>query len=218
MSDVEGLTQTVRSDAPITCRSDQQLREEDCLVRLKGIAKRRGDTLRLSLENGKMKTFTSNSKACEAKEWAIDECVVFKLVGYEPRHHFFVVQEGYYECAVYNLVSSRTGTALQISTVPEFSPRGVRFISVDSNNACHGHYDLAIWSTANDPPSLEFQHSPKDYEAWEFLGWQSDDRINLKVGFHSGQGKDVKWHEEEVKAVHTGKNWQLERGNPTESK
>jgi hypothetical protein len=204
-----------RPDEPILCLHPQQREEADCLARLKGRATRRGAVLRLALDNGKTKVFTSNKKACQDAD--SQKCVEFELAGYYPLQRLFMVQEGYYECGVFDLVSARSGAMVQVAEVPEFSPGGRRFVSIDANDACHGKYDIAIWSTQTDPPTAEYKYSPTVYEAWEFKGWIDDEHIDLKVGFHGDPPSERKWMEQPAQAVRTDNKWRLVRGKAIEA-
>jgi len=195
-----------KSQAPILCDSKDQSKTDDCLPLFKGLATQDGDKLQLNLENGKTKTYTSNRKACDADDGG--KCINFKIVGFYPRIQSLLVAVGYYEEAGYELVSRRTGKVLQISSIPQFSPNGKFFISVDQSDLGDRKYDLAIWSAATDPPSLAFKYKAKQYEHWEFVDWQRDDHIRLKAYISSRQGA----YDQEAEAVRFEKGWKIVLG------
>ena len=85
---------------------------------------------------------------------------------------------------------------------------------MDDSNACDRRYDLAIWSTATDPPSLEMKYQAAQYENWKIIDWQSDDRIRLKVFINSDKGP----YDQEAEAVRTADGWKLILGKRVDRK
>jgi hypothetical protein len=188
----------------ILCKADQNVESADCLQRLQGLVAREGDVLRLNLENGKIKTYTGNAKACESGP---DQCAVFLLAAFYPSLQSFLVLSASYECGDYELVSRRSGSILKLSAAsrPELSPTGKYFVSVDQSDACDRPYDLAIWSTGADPPVQEFKYQAKRYENWTVAGWVGDDRIKLTVFVNDREGS----FDQEAEAVRSEKGWKL---------
>src|SRR5919112_4346994 len=70
---------------PVRCE-----READCLSKLRGLAKRNGDALTLTLENGKSTTLRGNKRACGTDD--DDKCLIQTLRAYLPALKIFVVQ------------------------------------------------------------------------------------------------------------------------------
>jgi hypothetical protein len=199
----------LHSQTPINCGSDKNDKNQesaDCLARLKGLVTRSGNILRLSLLNGKSKVYVSNREACARDQ--VDKCVVFQVLQFYSRLQFFVVSKSYYESGNNELVNRRTGSILEISTTPEFSPSGRYLASADQNDDGDRKYDLAIWSTKTDPPSLEFQYSAKQYQNWEITGWSGDDHIKLKASVNAREGA----YDQDAEAVRSDRGWTLVLG------
>ena len=106
--------------------------------------------------------------------------------------------------------SSAKTVSAKLETMPEFSPGGRRFVSVNHTELGDRSYEIAIWATAPDVPKQEFRYATPEgdaYEYWEFVGWDGDDRIRLKVSVN--EGNDHKAYETD--AVRTGQGWKLNR-------
>lgn len=176
-------------------------REKDCLVKLDGLARREGHLLRLKFENGTSKTFRENRQACDDHD--AEECIRYDLRAYLPAQHVFVVAVSGYEEDGSLVISTRTGRSVELEGLPQFSPSGRWFASVNENQIDESQYAVAIWSTAPDMPKQELRYSARQdssSEYWQFLGWNDDDRIKLKVRVSSGEGEA---QEMETSAVRT---------------
>jgi hypothetical protein len=154
-------------------------REATCLRELRKTANRKGDLLTLRLENGASKIYRNNPKACDDDH---AHCVLYSLVGYHPAAHLYSILIQYYEGGRCDLVSARTGKAMSLSSAPHFSPDGSTFIVIDNDLAYGGPHDIAVGSTASDPPSLVWQHprEPKPVE-WHLQHWIDNDRAALRA-------------------------------------
>lgn len=126
-----------------------------------------------------------------------------------PAQHAYVVEWSAYEESGSLVVSTTTGTTIELNSLPQFSPSGRWFASIDENPMDETQYAFAIWSTAPDAPREAFRYSlPRNapYEHWQFRGWDGDEKIRLKVDVSSGNG-DMR--EMETSAVRTEKGWKL---------
>lgn len=184
-------------------------REPDCLARLSAIAQRRGDTLRLKLANGATKTLTGNHQACDNDD--AEKCLRYNLRAYLPAQHAFVVAWNGYEENGSLVISTKTGRSVELDfSLPQFSPSGRWFASVNVNTIDESQYAVAIWSTAPDVPKQVFRHSARvklPFESWEFAGWEGDDRFRLKVEVNPGTGQTRTM---ETSAVLTKQGWKLD--------
>jgi hypothetical protein len=125
--------------------------ETDCLAQLGGIAQRQGDTLRLKLANGATKTLTGNHQACDNDDG--ENCLRYNLRAYLPAQHVFVVAWNGYEEHGSFVISTKTGRSVELDfSLPQFSPSGRWFASVNVNTIDESQYAVAIWSTAPDVP------------------------------------------------------------------
>lgn len=193
-------------------------KEIDCLAGLKGLVSRKGDALRLALENGKTKVIKGNREACADSD--AEKCLVFDLRAYLPSLDVYVIGVGLWEDDGALVVSTRTGKELYLEALPEFSPSGRWFVSVSNSEMGDRTYDVGIWSTNPDKPKQEFRYDYRDppyspdeyrYEHWEFVAWDGDDRIKLKVTFNYA---DCLAREFETDAVLTGDGWRLNHPRP----
>jgi len=184
---------------PVECE-----REAACLRALKGLAARQGEVLRLKLADGKWKTLGSDKKACQRNDTA--HCVIRELRAYRPEQSLFVVEWTTAGDGGSEIVSATTGEVETLDTMPEFSPSGRWFVSVDPDELNERHYDIAIWSAEGGEvtPAFSYMRPANAYEAWEFEGWDGDDRIRLRVT--RANGTPV-----ETEAVHTETGWMLKR-------
>jgi hypothetical protein len=190
----------------IVCEVELYRETPDCLQRMKGLVVRTGDTLRLNLANGRSKTYTGDHKACA--DGRVATCAVYLVLRYYPQLESFLIAASSYECGHNELVNRRTGSILEISsssTTPKISPHGKYIVSTDVSDACSREYDIAIWSTETDPPSLEMMYEAAQYENWEVTGWTSDDRFQLKAFINSDKGA----YDQEAEAVRSAGGWEL---------
>lgn len=187
---------------PVRCE-----READCLRSLKGIAVRQGETLRLKLAGGQWKTVRSNKKACDRDEAA--KCVTRELRAYLPAQNVYVVEWTTSADGGAEVISAVTGETETIDTLPEFSPSGQWFVSVDPDELNERHYDIGIWSVAGGEvtPELVYVRDAGAYEAWEFKGWDGDNRIRLRLSRPNTQPVDTE-------AVLTETGWKLKKPSP----
>lgn len=169
------------------------------------MVRREGDVLELKFQNGKIKTYQSNRKACENHD--VEGCVIYELRAYLPSQNAFVIEGKSYEDHAHWVISRKTGRAVQLETRPEFSPTGKRFVSVNNKEQGSHSYDVAIWVMTPDEPKLEFRYERPQgdrYELWEFRGWDGEDRIKLE-----NVGGAMPPFESE--AVRTKTGWQIKR-------
>jgi hypothetical protein len=174
----------------ILCRldqSDKNVESADCLQRVQGLVARERDMLRLNLENGQTKVYTSNLKDLRRRPGELRR---LSSGPFYPSVPSFLVEASYYECGHDELVGRRSGSVVKISAsaVPDLSPNGKYLVSTDQSDACDRGYELAIWSTSTDPPVAELKYKAKRCENWTVAGWPGDDRIKLTVFVNDREG------------------------------
>lgn len=179
-------------------------RESDCLRGLKGRAARQGEALRLRMADGQWKILRSNKKACDRDE--VEKCVVRELRAHLPTQALFVVEWTTSGDGGSEVISAVTGQVATLDTMPEFSPSGRWFVSVDPDELNDRQYDIGIWSVEDGEISQVFSYmrDGSDYEAWEFQGWDGDDRIKLRVTRPNAAPVDTE-------ALRTDAGWVLKR-------
>ena len=186
--------------------SDGKIDEGKCLKSLAGMATRDGDRLRLRLENGQTKTFTTTHQACEAGIY--EKCLIYSLQGYFARHRHFLIDVGFLNHGGTTfLVSARTGKHIRLDAVPHYSPSGKRLAAVSASEGDEEN-SIEIWSTTGDLPRSEWRYTVPEgeYALYEFAGWDGDDRLKMTVTTRIGG----KLHKSlPVEAVHTREGWKL---------
>jgi hypothetical protein len=179
--------------------------EDQCLKQLGGLARREGDHLRLRLANGKTRAFTTTD-ACAAGVY--EKCLQYRLIGYFPRHRYFLVNVGFLNHGgVTFLVSGRNGEYVKLDQLPHFSPSGRRIASVNATEM-DGENSIEIWSTATDPPTSEWRYvvPENEYSLYQFVAWDGDDRLKMTVITRIGE----ELHDPlPVEAIRTRDGWKL---------
>lgn len=162
-----------------TRRPDVAALEAKCLSRMKGIAVRRGEALRISLQDGKTKSLLSNNRACE--EGNAEKCVDYRLEAYYPDSQLFVLTARVYESYSVLVVNGTTGTTTNMDDSPHLSPNGERLVVAFSSEAWSTDRDIAVYRIENGALRLEWSYKAKGYEQWKFVAWDGDARIKLRV-------------------------------------
>ena len=186
-------------------------REATCLRELRKSASRKGDLLTLRLANGASKTYRDNPKACGSDD--AGNCIHYSLVGYHPLARLYSILVRYYEGSRCDLVSARTGNAVSLSAVPHFSPDGSSFIVIDNDVAYGGPYDIAVGSTASDPPSLVWQHREHGLVEWHLQHWIDNNRAVLRA-IPAGAPETCQRQDCDAILVRFGTTWTIRRPPP----
>jgi hypothetical protein len=108
------------------------------------------------------------------------DCVSHALVAYDISHHVFVVENGYYEGHDYTWINEETGFTVKIKGLPHYSPSGNRFVVVNADEA-FSFNGIQLWRTLGGFAGLEWEYSPAEYALYEFVAWQNDKNIQLRV-------------------------------------
>jgi hypothetical protein len=171
-------------EAQIRCKQDRHEATEDaltgdaaCMKEFGDIVARSGDDLIIKLDNNKTKVIRGNAKACQ--QGPVDDCVVYKLVGFIGRPRQFLLRRLLYESVFVDLVSRRTGTVTKLEGYPHLSPNGKQFVTVAASDAWTIESPIAIYSNT-DPPKVVWRFpQPSEYEQYSFDGWNGEDRVRL---------------------------------------
>lgn len=165
---------------PVSC--DQ---ESGCLAKLPEKARRDGDVLILTLDDGQITNFKTNRQACENDD--ADNCIIYELRSYRPTQKLYIVEWAAYEGRGAVLVSAKTGELLRLPTMPIFSPSGQRFVAFkdeDYDPVFDPDYEVGIWSILSDEAKQEFRYKAPENalpESWNAMGWDGESRVVLKV-------------------------------------
>ena len=106
------------------------------------------------------------------------------------------------------------GKEQEIIAPPGYSPDKKWLASVyATDGGDDGNNGIDIFPADLNPARSGFHYRPKEYEQWEFAGWDGDDRLLLKVTWRVGDNPElVTWPAE---VVHVNGKWQLKRLPPT---
>jgi len=177
----------LHAEKAVICDDFSSKSEAACLKRLIDIVSRKGDLLRVKLQNGKTKIYKSESQAC--RDNVVEKCVSYRLKGFFPTHQLILIQRAVYEGAPQDLLLSRkTGSELEIMGPPRFSASGIRFVSAGCDEEEAMFCGLGIWSIESDPAKLEWRYNGAGLE---FKEWRGDDHVNLSVEQWNGNKSSV---------------------------
>jgi hypothetical protein len=156
--------------------------DKPCISRSKSSAVRDGDTLRLMFRNGTMRAYKNNwsEKACEQDPGPHEHCRFYVLYDYFPAYELFLVHVEYYESDEWLLVRRLNGKQEKVVAPPRYSPNKKWLASVYwTEGTDDGNNGIDIVST--NPAQRSFHYRPREYELWEFVRWDGDDRLVLTV-------------------------------------
>lgn len=184
--------------------------EAECIVRSGGKASRKGDALEIRAASGRVVGFTGSPGACA--EGVTGKCLVQRLEGFRKDEGLLVVSERRWDAMASVVVDAETGAEVRVDNgPPRFSPGGTRFAGVMSSEARAPANDLAVWSAGGATPALEWSH-PTAAGArahYEFVGWDGEDRVRLRVTYNPVGGGANK--QAEAAIVRTENGWTLSK-------
>lgn len=187
--------------------------EKACIPKTGALATRRGGELRLTLGNGAVKLYKDNQNKKACAKGPYESCKSYMLYDYFPGPRFFLVHVLYYESDEWILVRQQDGKEEGIVAPPRYSPSKKWLASVFwTEGPSDGNNGIDIVPANGDSTEAAFHYRPKDYELWEFVGWEGDDRLLVKVTSHAGSDPDFVTKPAEV--VRVNGKWQLNRLPP----
>lgn len=186
-----------RYESPPVSRDD----ESRCIPLAQPFAERRGDELLLTFRNGAVETYK------DAPAGEDDENYVF--YDYFPEHRLFLVNVNHDEAQDWLLISQMDGRKEKIVAPPRYSPDRKWLASVNWIEALdEGNNGFDIVSAAFDSPVPSFHYRPSGYALFEFVRWESNDRLKMKVTIEAGQTFPVE-------VVRENDTWHLKWPLPT---
>jgi hypothetical protein len=186
--------------------------ESPCILQTKSLAVRRGRSLRLAFRDGTARTYVdSSTKACQSGPY--ENCRQYLLYDYFPEHKLFLVNVGYYESEDWLLVRQLNGKEEKVVAPPRYSPNKKWLASVYwTEGTDDGNNGIDIVSTSANQAQRSFHYRPSEYELWEFVAWDGDDRLSLTVTWRVGNNPElVTWPAEVIRVKG---EWQLNRWAP----
>jgi len=185
--------------------------EKACIAQAGSSVVRRGNTLRLTFSNGRQKTYKDDAAGCDQGR---ESCKQYLLYDYFPASRLLLINVAYNESQQWFLVSQQDGKELQIVAPPGYSPDRKWLASVYwTDGGDDGNNGVDIVPASLDPNGTAFHYRPKDYELWEYVRWDGNDRLVLKVTWRPGTESElVTWPAE---VVRVNGRWQLNKLPPT---
>jgi hypothetical protein len=140
--------------------------------------------------------------------------LTYLLYDYFTEHGLFLIHVGYGESQAWYLVNQVDGKEQEIIAPPRYFPNKKWLASVyPTDGGDDGNNGIDIFPADLDPAKPRFHYRPKEYEQWEFAGWNGDDRLLVKVAGRVGNNPElVTWPAE---VVHVNGEWQLKKMSPT---
>ncbi len=151
--------------------------EKQCILRTKSFARRRGNELRLTFRNGTTRAYKDNQspKACE--QGSYESCKQYVLYDFFPEHELFLINIEYYESPEWRLVRQLKGNEETIVAPPRYSSSKKWLASVDWNEFDDRNNGIDIVPAMFNTVDRSFHYRPKEYELWQFVAWDGDDRL-----------------------------------------
>ncbi|WP_298372364.1 hypothetical protein [uncultured Bradyrhizobium sp.] len=184
-------------------------RERACIAQTVGSVVRSDTGLHLKLDNAKSRSFKDKAD-CERSP---DTCERFSLYDYFPKGRLFLVHDQGYESDAWFMVSQRDGRKQRIVAPPGYSPQKRWLASVyategpdDANNG----FDILPADMNTNEPAIHYR--PTDYELWEFVRWDGEDRLLLNVTVHENGSSALVTRPAEASLM-KGK-WVLNKSSP----
>ena len=124
---------------------------------------------------------------------------------------------GYYEGGEWLLVSQLDGKEQQIVGPPGYSPGKKWLASANWNEGPGGDSNNGIDIVPADLNSNgpAFHYRPNDYELWQFVRWDGDDRLLLKVTYYEQNGTARELVTLPAEVVLRYGEWQFKNWPPT---
>jgi hypothetical protein len=192
--------------------------EKACVAKASASVARRGGELALKFDDGASRIYRDNRSKAACEQGPYESCKRYILYDYFPQHGLFLVNVGYHESQEWLLVSKLDGKEERIVAPPAYSPNKKWLASVywtegpdDGNNGI----DIVPTSNRGGPA---FHYRPKEYELWDFVRWDGDDRLLLEVTWRAGNDPSLKQSTWPAEAVRVNGKWQLNRWAPTSSR
>ncbi|MBR0756568.1 hypothetical protein JQ604_30690 [Bradyrhizobium jicamae] len=191
--------------------------EKACIAKTKSLTARRGGELRLKLANGAMKLYKDNQTKAACAGASYESCKSYMLYDYFPEHGLLLVHVMYYESDEWLLVRQQDGRQEQIVAPPRYSPDRKWLASVFwTDGPSDGNNGIDILPASGESIEQAFHYRSEGYELWEYVGWESDDRLSVKVTWRVGSDPELATWPAEV--VRVNGKWQLHRWPPNSSR
>jgi len=188
--------------------------EKACIPKTGSLATRSGGVLRLTLGSGAAKLYKDNQSKRACAKGPYESCRSYLLYDYFPAPRLFLVHVMYYESDEWILVRQQDGKEENIVAPPRYSPGKKWLASVFwTEGPSDGNNGIDIVPADSDSAEPAFHYRSEGYELWEYVRWETDDRLTVKVTWRPGPDTDlVAWPAE---VIRINGQWQLRRWPPS---
>lgn len=175
--------------------------EKACVAQTDSSAVRRGLEFRQKFRNRTSRVYKNNNYTAAECEQHQNSCKTYFLYDYFPEHSLFLINVGYNESQEWFLVSQTDGKEQKVIAPPGYSPSRKWLASVyATDGGDDGNNGIDIFPADLNPTEPGFHYRPEEYEQWEFVGWDGDDHLLLKVTWRVGNNPElVTWPAEVVR-------------------
>jgi hypothetical protein len=188
--------------------------EKACIAKTGALVARRGRELRLKLASGALKLYKSNQPEGDCHG---ESCKSYMLYDYFPEHRLLLVHVMYYESDQWLLVRQQDGREERVVAPPRYSPSKKWLASVFwTDGPSDGNNGIDIVPANGDSTEPAFHYRSEGYELWEFVSWQGDDRLLVKVTSHVGSDPELVTKPAEV--VRVNGKWELQKPSPASAR
>jgi hypothetical protein len=186
-------------------------RERACIAKTSGSVARSGAGLRLKFDSGKSRLLKDEAD-CERDD-PDAHCKLYSLYDYFTKDRLFLIHLQSYESDQWFLISQQSGREKNVVAPPGYSPSKQWLVSVyategtdDGNNG----FDILPADFDSSKPAIHYR--PNDYEMWEFVRWDGDNRLLLNLTIHEDGSSALVTRPAEVTLING--NWVLNKWSP----
>lgn len=153
--------------------SELEKHESDEIAKSENLVERKGKTLSLHLQSGKVIELT-NVETCENYE----SCTFYTYRGLIADRQFFLVNADYYEGGSVFVISRKTGEQVDTVDDPHVSPDG-KFIVSASEYEAFRDAGVFLWEIVDGTLVSRFRYAPDDYQLFRFISWIGTTNVEL---------------------------------------
>ena len=183
--------------------------EQDCLDLLMDRVYRSGDTLRVTVADGTVRSYRDVGCAPEG-----GDCAAYRIAAYLPDSGVYLVEVEDRDSLATILVDAADGTEGRLFATPVFSPSGQRLVVTANGFAGHGH-EIATWDRRDGHWAEGGRFgggAGRPVEEWTFRGWEGEDLIRFDYALVDPPGQPGK-----VEMRWDGGGWQVIQRPPVTS-
>jgi hypothetical protein len=153
--------------------------EKKALLRHKGLVKRDGATLTLTLFNKRALRFVDDRECTD-----FEHCLLYRFKGLSPDKKFFQLEVLGWEWGTFYWISRYNGAEYEVYGGPKISPDQKYIVSANSSES-GGMNGLFLWRIDGKQLREEFRVEPREYALYHFVRWRGSQAVELIKTMHS---------------------------------